>query len=320
MRKIFLMTAMGAALCIVGASCSDDDDNKGVVAPSEVTDFGGHRLMSFGDYYGDCEFSYNSDGTLRQITNEGDKIVFDYENGIITKDADSYKEIAHFKTNKKGFISEFTISGVEYEDGTKSDCLKEFKFEYNGNDHISKIAYHYQDVDIDSGVRNEAVTWNFSWNGDLLSTIKIQGESTLGGHETWNNTQTYFYADAPENRFMQYTWNVVEAIDMDSDFTIPIYVGMFGKGPSKYPTRIKTDRTSISASDGSESDSYENDISYILNSNGLVEFENPKGYSIKYTYSGSSKANTAASSQKSKVRERRHSNGRNRVNHLMGVR
>lgn len=79
--KFLMIAAVCATFGFGIASCNDDDDDNGVVVPSpEVSDFGGNRLVSVGG----TNFSYNTDGTLRQIEEYGNKLVFDYSKTLVS--------------------------------------------------------------------------------------------------------------------------------------------------------------------------------------------------------------------------------------------
>ena len=77
MKKIVWLAALTVALCATVASCGDDEPDNGanVTASAEVSDFGGERLISIDE---GIDYSYNSDGTLRQVKGLGLNMIFDY--------------------------------------------------------------------------------------------------------------------------------------------------------------------------------------------------------------------------------------------------
>lgn len=256
MRKFIWIAALTAALGATMVSCGDDGD---IVASTEVSDFGGERLMSIGE---DTRFSYNSDGTLRQIVDYGSTLTFDYEKGIMTFSEDGENQEAKFTTNSKGYITGFSTSGSEEDEDVTYNYSVSYEFEYNGSDHITSASVN--EVSINAVTKEKTyeynVTWKFFWNGDLLSKVEVTGEDRdIEGTYNWSSIHTYSYEGSLENRYMQYTDGIAGEIDIDSSVEPAMCVGLFGKGPAKYPVKISGDR--------------EMEFEYKLNSKGLVETE-----------------------------------------------
>lgn len=250
---------MTAALCATMVSCGDDGD---IVASTEVSDFGGERLMSIGE---DTRFSYNSDGTLRQIVDYGSTLTFDYEKGIMTISEDEVNQEVKFTTNSKGYITSISttedVDDEEDDDATYNYSLS-YEFEYNGSDHITRASY--KEVSVNAVTKEKKyeynVTWKFFWNGDLLSKVEVTGEDRdIEGTYNWSSIHAYSYEGSLENRYMQYTDGIACDVDFDSSVEPAMCVGLFGKGPAKYPVKISGDR--------------EMEFEYKLNSKGLVETE-----------------------------------------------
>lgn len=259
MRKFIWMAALTAALCTTVVSCGDDGD---IVASTEVSDFGGERLMSIGE---DTRFSYNSDGTLRQIVDYGSTLTFDYEKGIMTISEDEVNQEVKFTTNSKGYITSISttedVDDEEDDDATYNYSLS-YEFEYNGSDHITRASY--KEVSVNAVTKEKKyeynVTWKFFWNGDLLSKVEVTGEDRdIEGTYNWSSIHAYSYEGSFENRYMQYTDGIACDVDFDSSVEPAMCVGLFGKGPAKYPVKISGDR--------------EMEFEYKLNSKGLVETE-----------------------------------------------
>ena len=259
MRKFIWMAALNAALCTTMVSCSDEPE---VVASSEVSDFGGERLMSIGE---DTRFSYNSDGTLRQVIYYDLTLTFDYEKGIMTISEDEVNQEVKFTTNSKGYITSISttedVDDEEDDDATYNYSLQ-YEFEYNGSDHITSASYN--EVSVNAVTKEKkyeySVTWKFFWNGDLLSKVEVTGEDRdIEGTSNWSSIHTYSYEGSLENRYIQYTDGIACDVDFDSSVEPAMCVGLFGKGPAKYPVKISGDS--------------EMEFEYKLNSKGLVETE-----------------------------------------------
>ena len=94
------------------------------------------------------------------------------------------------------------------------------KFEYDSSDHITYASVNQVNTDADSHKLEEiSMSWKFSWNGDLLSKVEITGQSNgIEGDDQMNYTNHYSYDESVENRFMQYTYGVVESTDLQASF------------------------------------------------------------------------------------------------------
>ncbi len=99
-----MIAAVCAAFGFGIASCNDDDDDNGVVIPSpEVSDFGGTRLISVGS----TNFSYNTDGTLRQIENTATNLSSITRKSTVTGYFDGETQTTTFTTDKNGYVTGF---------------------------------------------------------------------------------------------------------------------------------------------------------------------------------------------------------------------
>lgn len=288
-------------------SCSkeeeDLDSGEGSVTQTDTSNFDGTHLIAIGnggDY--DTHFNYNADGSIHQIVMYATKVVFDYTTGTVTF-IDSTDELkGNFTTNEKGYITELSQSGSDEYD----DYSVVWKFQYNSSGHLTNAAYN--DVVISHATNEKEttdVTWEFTWNGDLLSSIKTDG---FDGYERWGGITNFSYTDAVENRYMQYTDAVINFIDFDGDLEEFMYVGLFGKSSSKYPSKIENEWKYAH-------------ITYELNSKGLVERERA-GYNgddsfdaspTEYLYDGIPKASAPAADNKVGVDKKRHMDSRNHI-------
>lgn len=284
MKKFVWLAALTVALCATVASCGDDEPDNGgnVTASAEVSDFGGERLMSIDE---GIDYSYNSDGTLRQVKGFGLNQIFDYRKGIILYSEGGKDQKVTFTTNSKGYITGLSSSSSEKDGYVTYNYTVSYEFEYNGADHLTYASVNQVNTDTDSQKLDEiSMSWKFYWNGDLLSKVEIAVQSTgIEGDDQLNYTNNFSYDESVENRYMQYTMGVVENTDLTGVVQIAMYAGLFGKGPSKYPTRVYG--------------SNEINFDYMINSKGLVETEtlmydgDDFSIPIDYTYGSSTKAN-----------------------------
>ena len=284
MKNFVWMAALTVALCATVASCGDDEPDNGgnVTASAEVSEFGGERLMLVD---GEIDYSYNSDGTLRQVKGFGLNLIFDYRKGIISYSEGDKNQSVTFTTNSKGYITGLSSSSTEKDGYVTYNYTVSYEFEYNGADHLTYASVNQVNTDTDSQKLDEiSMSWKFSWNGDLLSKVEIAGQSNgIEGDDQWNYTNNFSYHESVENQYMQYTVGVVENTDLTGVVQTVMYAGLFGKGSSRYPTRVYG--------------SNEINIDYMMNSKGLVETEtlmyegDDFSIPIDYTYSSSTKAN-----------------------------
>lgn len=314
-----MIAAVSAVIGFGAASCSDDDkdDDKGLVVPSpEVSDFDGERLTSV-DY---IHFSYNSNGTLRQIYYEedDDKITIDYAKGTATFSGDGWNQVCKFTTTEKGYVSSITFSGMD--DGEHLDI--KYEFQYDGEGHLTKEVYN--EVSTTPGSKSKYVdksTMTLTWSAALLTNIEknstyeetVEQDGEVNTYTYVNNSDiTYSYDNASENPSQQYTEGLVRNFEISDGLA---YVGLCGKGPVKYPTAYVENDVQ---NDYSYTNNYT--IEYILNDKGLVEketvrpdFEYADVQETNYVYSSGSKAKAQSVGTKSAKAEKRRANIRKHI-------
>lgn len=305
---------MSLALCTIPVACGDDDEDEVIPNPTPggstvspgIGDFGGDRLMAITDDYEErSSFVYNSDGTLYKVWDDGEQAVFNYQKGTLTitddEEDESFTQVSSFKTNKQGYITELKVDDP-CDDG---HITGSFTFNYNTAGHLTSALYNstYKDSSTSEVYNN---SWQFTWDGDLLSKVDVQSTGTYTDEDgSWDEESSYTtyctYTDAPNNAYMQYSVGLVNEIDFDSSLESLMLVGVFGKASSKLPTQIK----SIFRGDDQEEEEISN-FNYVLNSKGLIASEtetyNEWGF-FKYEYIYSSDATKSYSpSVKSKAR------------------
>lgn len=293
MNKIFrllsLMLMTSATLTLAscgdegGGSGSDSDDDfehSGNVVPSaDICNFGGQRLKKVGESY---EFIYNTDGSIHKILDGYYDITFYYDKGVMTISCSEFTRDTHFTTNSKGYITEIRESG---EDGVGT-FRGVYSFKYNNADHLTYVSAETNTYESGEVVGTSTSTWTLTWSNELLSHIYFCSDDwDRYGSMSSQEESTYSYTDAPENIYMQYTGSIVNDIYFYDYLEALMYVGLFGKAPAYYPTKIiETEVGSTFTQDNS----YE----YNLNSHGLVETEETRydggpSSSTKYVYSSS---------------------------------
>jgi len=280
---------------------------------SEAGNFDGTHLTSVGSDHYFTYFDYL--GSQLKMTYSDDEVTFDFSKGIVTMKEGDYEDTARFSTNEKGYLTELFSKGYD-EDGY--NYTVRWQFQYNNAGHITNAVCSQRIISDTDPDKNESIdiTWNLVWNGDLLLSAEINGSDTFDGN--WSDNIDFFYTDAVDNRYMQYTSEVIEAIDFDSSVNDFMYVGVFGKGPSKYPSKI----VEKSQENADVIDTSWSDLTYTLNSKGLVEREYGKSTSYDgdsynweyiYTYDNIKSASAPAMGNKAKVGSKRHMKSRNQI-------
>lgn len=277
--SLLLMTATAMAL----ASCGDDDggsgdgsggdfeENGNVVASSEICNFGGQRLTNVDDYY---KITYNTDDSIREIQGGDYNITFNYVNGVMTISCSEFTHDYDFTTNSKGYITE--MRGNLYDDAFAVSAVNSFK--YNKDDHLTYVSCETTSFEGVELMEKLAATWTLTWSNELLTSVYFSKEHWDSyGSEGWQEEYTYSYADAPENIYMQYTRNIVNDIYFHDYLEALVLVGLFGKAPAYYPTKIITSEVGTTFT-------HEHRYEYILNSNGLVETETRTTHDIPYSH------------------------------------
>lgn len=276
-KNFFVFVVMGILLCLQLPSCGKDDpEDEPVVTPVDnpverpcvapSSDLNGMKLVEVDG----MTLSYTSDGILRTIQNNYDGSThysFDFENGIMKYENE---KVCTFKTNQHGYITKAEFRGA-IENSWYDTFYAVWEMSYNDAGHLVTAVYT-----MNHEVDANKVVMNFIWNGDLLTEVNGNGEycSDHAELEKWDFRTELSYENAKDNTSMQYTYNMVEMIDPDGDIEDLMFTTrLFGKGPSKYPTKI---------SNWGGTDNFE----YILNDKGLVIEELNDGYvSATYKYS-----------------------------------
>lgn len=266
-----LMTATTLTLASCGdeggGSGSDSDDDfehsGNVVSSADICNFGGQRLteiiadFGFGSE-GSYSYNYNPDGSFNSFVYDeySDRIALDYESGAFYED--NNKGI--FETNDKGYVT-----GIYFNDNDDDESY-DYSFQYDNANHLIKATLAYGS---EGGSHKEYYTWFLTWEDDLITKItKSSGRCLL-------ETSVFVYENAVKNRHSQYTKGFWRSLFFDEAPSELLYIGLLGKGPAYYPTRV-----SLSEYGTDEI------CTYVLNSSGLVRQETLESdyYETNYYY------------------------------------
>lgn len=271
--KISFLSLSFMTVCT--ACPSDDDDD--IIDPSipensETFDIDGTHLTQLDEY----NYIYDNKGRVVSCywIYQGDALddpilAIDYTNGKILLD----DIVGNVKFNSNGYISH--IDG-KYEYGEDYNTYKDTgsesaDFSYDGEGHITQITYsgkykYGYNGHVETYIVSGKATFNWK-NGNLISYKNETSETSDGETDRWTEEESWKYSSTL-NKFKQYG-RVYDEIDFMDDFNVLMYVGLIGKGSTNLPCEFE---------DGDP-------VTYTLNENGSIRYENLDGRISYYTYS-----------------------------------
>ncbi len=252
-----------------GNGDDSDDTESGAVnieAVAKLSDFGGVRLIGIAGDDSSYSFEYNNEGALIGIKEKNSQLKIDYPQGIITEWGDSFSRLHAFKLDKKG-----RFASLSWKDQDEYEYEYNNTFKFNDAGHLVQLTCHDEYGENSS---MDAIVI-YTWEGDLLVKSVGTFKEKSGSNVTTDvYTRSYYYEGAPENKYMQYSYCLSNEMCMEHPWYL-FNVGLLGKGPAKYPTKIMTEWG-------------QKEISYTLNSRGLVEREvmhsNSESYSRSWSF------------------------------------
>lgn len=293
--KKTLRTIGALALCAVlvpalGSCGGDDDDDE--PGGGGVIELDGTRLT----FYNNLTLNYDSEGRFKSVTlpyNQSTKLLeIDYSRGsIILLEGTEYMDEMEVRFNGRGYISRLSSSWdyTENDGGDRYHSVGsgEMTFDYNGDGNLTSIECRSSETekDLDDGSVerfDEHYTIDYEWrDGNLVRALKEGVESESGDPDYhWSMPYTFKYGNQ-RNVFLQTPGSIAYVGFDDSVIQILAAVGLFGNGPEMLPTRF------TETEDG-EMESH--NISFTLNSNGTIAYEDNGEYTYTYGYSDITRA------------------------------
>lgn len=292
--KKTLRTIGALALCAVlvpalGSCGGDDDDEPG---GGGVIELDGTRLT----FYNNLTLNYDSEGRFKSITSpftSNTKLLeIDYSRGQIRiTDGTGETEEMDVRFNGRGYISRLSQSW-DYTERDGGDMYQyvgdgEMTFDYNGDGNLERIDCKTSETekDLEDGSverYEERYTIDYEWrDGNLVRAFKEGVESESGDPDYhWSMPYTFKYGNQ-RNVFLQTPGTMAYIAFDDSFIQILAAVGLFGNGPEMLPTRF------TETEDG-ETESH--NISFTLNSNATIAYEDNGMYTYTYGYSDITRA------------------------------
>lgn len=264
-----------------------------VVANPAIFDFGGHRLTRRyqGDYDYGWNYTYNEAGLLTSMFGNYDTYTISYTEGTITYiENGGYQEVTNFTTNKNGYITSLSSSGYESDDEDGDYIWQDnVTFTYDSSDRLIQAQASYKETSTSGAVIYISKdNWKLTWTNDLITKLDCDwSETDNDGTETMLSKATIIYGNNYPNIYRQFTYRMIEIFDIYGCVGDLMYVNMFGPASSQLPIRI-IDAVTFTESDGTvSSHTYTRDLSYEMNSYGLVAKETSteiSEYGTTYTY------------------------------------
>lgn len=308
MKKFFAF-AVAAALCGVAVSCGGDDENTDgpetggptgpagnpVVPVQSPSDFGGVRLLSvLDDQYGyGNHYTYDAQGLIKTVSDGYQTYTVDFAHGTVTMREYDEDFVGYITNTADGIITSLNSTVTEYDDNTVETTNITWNFQYDNQGHLLKALYEEHTMNA-AGAETEWMkgSTTFTWsNGLLLSTYAAYTERYQGMNDSWSSSISFEYDDSYPNAFCQYTDEMISMIDLDGEIEPFMFVGVLGKGPGKFPSKIIDN-------DNNET----SNVDYTLRPDGLVRSEilsYDYGYgvsssSLTYTYTDDRNTQTLA--------------------------
>lgn len=292
--KLFAFALIAVLACVVAASCSKDD---GDVTPPGQNGIGnsGMRLAGIGDY----RFYYDDKGRCVEVDCY-DHITIDWGKSEIMIDEGGNNPMMDvrpikFKTNSKGYITEFTQTVDFSGQGYSHTSSYKTTLTYDKEGHLTNATFKTYDISGGKDEKDENLTergdYTLIWGKGNLESVKYI-ENDVGHHESEYNYKISYNRNL-DNVYKQWTVGCFEVFD--HDIFILCHVGLFGVGTANFPTAIHAY--------GDYEDDYS--VSVSTYSSGLISSEKFDGETYDYTYDEvGTRSNSFDSSLPAKAKKR----------------
>lgn len=297
MRKVFCyFTVLAFAGCTLTA-CSDSDDGNlddgtastDFLVPASIVD--GTRVQSVGG----LNATYNEDGSIAKMENNGVTYNFEYGNGTraavstgrqikriyANVDGTTY-EGTNFKFNSNGFLTAMTFHSRDIDRYETEEMDLNYSLSYDGTGHLTsnKItgSVKWQE-DGESGVDNVNITVNFTWkNGNLTNSSASANGSSVNTTLDYGTEANTFNLTTPAMA------GVIGFLTDDPILTALAMLGFTGNSSAMLPVKLVC---KITDEDGTDTDV--SNFTYTFNPDHSVDIINVTDgygstYNFKYVY------------------------------------
>lgn len=234
---------------------------------------------------GDYRFYYDDKGRCTEVDCY-DHITIDWDKSeiVIDEGADNPMDIKpiKFKTNSKGYITEFSQTVDFLGQGNSHTNSYKTTLTYDKEGHLTNATFKIYDISGGKEEKDENLTergdYTLTWDkGNLVNAKYIEDYIYNGKHEKMENNYEISYNHNSENVYKQWTVGCFEVFY--HDIFVLCHVGMFGVGTANFPTHINV-------YENDKDGDYEEDYSVRVStySFGLISSEKFDGETYDYTY------------------------------------
>lgn len=294
----FMAFAIMAVSSLVFVACSDDNDEIKVpsaqlgtligddeAANAAVADL---RLVVLNANWGSYYYSYNENGNLESISDEGSWSTSAKDNFKIEDDYYS-SDISWRERSTIFYMSNNRITSSVYKQNEQSGPYNHWvynettNFEYNSKGQLASIKVVGSEQGTAGNSEYQATTtFTYASDNRIVSVDCMEEYNDDGKLNKYRTTVEYEYSSGNLNKFYQYTPQLIEDTELLDNIYIEafVYIGLFGKASSYIPTK-STYKCMYEKANG-EQDSYSdtNIYSCSFNSNGTIS----RADDVSYTY------------------------------------
>lgn len=298
MRKVFYYFAVLAFAGCTLTACSDSDDGNfddGTASteffvPASIVD--GTRVQSVGG----LNATYNEDGSIAKLENNGTTYNFEYGNGtraavstgrqikrIYANVNGAICEGTNFKFNSYGFLTAMTFHSRTIDGSNYTEELNlNYALSYDGTGHLTsnKITGNVKwNEDGESGDENVNTTVNFTWeNGNLTSSSASTNVASVNTTLDYGTEANTFNLTTPAMA------GVIGFMSDDPILTALSMLGFTGNSSAMLPVKLVC---KITDEDGTDTDV--SNFTYTFNPDHSVDIINVTDgygstYNFKYVY------------------------------------
>ena len=265
-----------AVLLLVGmaVSCSDDDDEILSKVPTiETEDGSSFQLTRVGNYW------FNYDSETGQLTSfKGDDLEYKVNGNLANIVDENKKRTYKILRNGNGYITGINASWDVSDGEELSKRSVNFSFSYNNSGNLTNISGSASEKETYKGktsTYNTTYKASLSWsNGNLVRVSVLGTDVEDGDKDSWNEEYEMEYGST-ENVTRQGTKSFLQMLSLDNDLNVLAFLGLFGKAPKMFPTRMTGD------DDGYR---FSRHYSYSINSDGTIYSETVDGSRYYYSY------------------------------------
>ena len=183
-----------------------------------------------------------------------------------------------FKTNSKGYLTEFTQSWNYKEEDYSSKGSGKASLSYDKSGHLTKATFDSSDSGMEEGEKftfKGSSVYTLTWeNGNLVNLTHEWEYLEDGEREKGTDSYEVTYDRTAENVYKQWTEGLLGQV-FSFEFSVLGHVGMFGVGTANFPSNIEIDEEGYHTNYS---------VSVSTNNDDLISSERVGGWTYNYSY------------------------------------